>query len=197
MIVFRVYLRDGYGNLCMEQVITLKEVDYPAAKDVEFHQTIFPAGPEVEPDPELTIALPRLSVSYPRKCHIYALEKGESGMIYGADLFPEMCNLYGAAHGGLIYTCCDVAAGGSVSFLKEKKPVTVSSSIHFLRSITEGPVRAEGKLVREGRTMYYYNVDVTDGAGKLSAVAQFVLHIVNYAATAITEDEYKRKAFKE
>lgn len=196
LIVYRVHVRDGCGILSMEQTVTLKEVDYPEAAKPAFRQTIFPAGPDAEPDPELTIEIPRLSTSFAARCHIYVLGRGESGMIYGADLFPEVCNLYGAAHGGLIYTCCDVAAGGSAAFLMEKKPVTVSSSVHYLRSITTGPVRAEAKLVRAGRQMYYYNIEVTDGNGKLSAAAEFVLHLVDYQATGIQDEKYRKKAFK-
>lgn len=194
MSMYRVHVRDGRGNVCMEQIFTLKTVDYPAAPLQEFKQTIFPAGPETEPDPVLTIAVPKLSPGFATFCHVYTMGRGENGMIYSADLFPETCNLYGAAHGGLIYTCCDTVVGGSAAFLLEKKPVTVSSSVQYLRSITQGPVRAEASVTRAGRQLLYYNVDVTDGTGKLSAVAQFVLQTVDYAAPGRMDDFFQRKA---
>lgn len=197
LIVYRVQVQDGRGKLCLSQIITLKEVDYPTAGPRELCQTIVPGNENSPVDPVTEIYYPRLSVFFSSVCHIYVLGRGELGMIYGADIYPETSNIYGAAHGGMIYTCCDSAAGGSAAFLLSKKPVTVSSSIHYLRSAMKGPVKAEAKLVRAGKHLLFYDVDITDGNGELSAIAQFVMQTVEYRVTNELKPEYRRKAFKD
>lgn len=196
LIVYRVQVRNGKGKLCLSQVITLKEVDYPPVGPRAFRQTIFPGSEDSPVDPVTDIYYPRSSVFFTAVCRIFVLGRGKHGMIYGADIYPETSNIYGAAHGGMIYTCCDSASGGSAAFLLNKKPVTVSSSIHYLRSAMEGPVKAEAKLVRAGKHLLFYDVDVTDGSGELCAIAQFVMQSVEYKVTNELTPEYRKKAFE-
>ncbi len=196
-IIYRVRITDSNGKLCLSQLVTLKDTDQPREGLREFHQTIF-AGNENSPiDPVTGIFYPRLSVFFPAVCHIHVLGRGEKGMIYGADIYPDTCDVYGAAHSGVIYTCCDCVAGGSAAFLLEKRPVTVSSSIHYLRSAKVGPVKAEARLIRAGRQLLFYDVDVTDGNGDLAAVSQFVMQSVEYKLRADLKPEYRRKSFKD
>lgn len=196
-IVYRVRVLDSKGKLCLSQLVTLKDTDQPKTGLREFHQTIF-AGDENSPiDPVTGIYYPRLSVFFPAVCHIHVLGRGKKGMIYGADICPDTCDGYGAAHSGLIYTCCDCVAGGSAAFLLEKKPVTVSSSIHYLRSAMVGPVKAEARLIRAGKQLLFYDVDVTDGNGDLVAVSHFVMQCVEYKIRSDMKPEYRRKAFKD
>ena len=79
--------------------------------------------------------------------------------------------------------------------LLEKRPVTVSSSIHFLRPATEGPVTVEAKLVRNGKQLVFYDLDITDGNGEMVGVALFTMQGVEYKATL--PQGYQNKAFKE
>ena len=80
--------------------------------------------------------------------------------------------------------------------LLEKRPVTVSSSIHYLKPATVGPITVEAKLARNGKQLVFYDLNITDGNGELIAVAQFTMQGVDYKATALTKD-YQNKAFKE
>ena len=197
LMVYRVRIRDGEGALCAQQTVLLKEVAFPQAETRTFPQTLSPAPADTPPDPVTGVAYPRISPLFGEVCHAFVLGRGESGMIYGADLYPDTCNLYGAAHGGLIYTCCDSAAGGSAAFLLDRKTITVNSSIRYLRSIRTGPLRAEGRLVRSGNHLLFYDVDVTDGEGVLSATAQFLLQNVNYKVSDAVPREYRRRVFSE
>ena len=196
LMVFRVRVTDSKGKLCLTQIVTMKDADLPVCSPAEFPVTIIHGDDNSPVDPVTGIYYPRLSVFFSAVCHTHVLGRGEKGMIYGADLFPETVDAFGAAHPGMIYTVCDSAAGGSAAFLLEKKPVTVSSSIHYLRSITQGPVRAETKLVRAGKQLLFYTMDITDGNGALAAVAQFVMQCVDYEITNEMSAEYRRKAFK-
>jgi acyl-CoA thioesterase len=197
IIVYRVQVRDGKGKLCLTQTVTLKEVDYPKTGLPEFKQTVIPGDENSPIDPVTGIYYPRISVFFAEVCHVYVLGRGEKGMIYGGDIYPDTANDYGAAHGGMIYTACDSVTGGSAAFLLEKKPVTVSSSIHYLRSAMVGPIKAEARLIRDGKQLLFYDVDVTDGNDELVAVAQFVLQSVDYKVTNQMKPEYRNKAFKE
>lgn len=196
-MVYRVQVVNSADKLCLSQLVTLKDTDQPKAGLREFRQTIF-AGDENSPiDPVTGTFYPCLSVFFAAVCHIHVLGRGEKGMIYGADICPDTCDGYGAAHSGLIYTCCDCAAGGSAALLLEKKPVTVSSSIHYLRSAMAGPVKAEARLIRAGKQLLFYDVDVTDGNGELIAVSHFVMKCVEYKIRSDMKLEYRRKAFKD
>lgn len=197
LMVYRVNIFDGNGALCFTQSVELKEVDYPATKDLTFSPTIVPADENTPIDPVTGKAYPRPAPFFATLCHIYALGRGEQGITYGADLYPDNCNLYGAAHGGMIYTACDCAVGGSLLHVHKTKNVTVSSTIRYLRSAMVGPVKAVGKPMRDGKRMHFYNVDVTDGNGDLVAVAEFVMQSVNYNITNDPDTQYVMKTMRE
>ena len=196
LLVYRVQVKDALGRVCFTQSVTLKEVD---AAPVEFRpqaQTIFADRPG-EADPVTGIAYPKVSPFFAKECHVHMVGRGDSGLIYGADLHPETVNCYGAAHGGLIYTACDGAACGSMSVLLEKRPVTVASQISYLRAATVGPIKAEAKLIRDGKQLVFYNIDITDGNGQLVAAAQFTLQGVAFQAAENLGKEYRNRAFKD
>lgn len=178
--VYRTQIRDARGALCCVQTVTLKTVDYPESPVTTVRPTLFPAPPDTPPEPVTGLAYPRVSPHFAQRCHIYNLGPHDGGMRYGTDLYPELCNLYGALHGGVVYTLCDVAAGGHAAFLLEKRPMTVSSSIHFLRSARNGPIYAQSRLLREGRQLLFCAVDLTDGANEPVAAAEFVLQSVAF-----------------
>lgn len=196
-IVFQARVLDGRGKLCLTQIITLKETDHPKQGLREFRRTIAPAAESDPADPLTGVSYPQLSVFFPALCHIYVMERGKKGMVYGADIFPDTCDGYGAAHGGMIYTCCDSVTGGSAALLLDKRPITISSSIHYLRSATVSPIMAEAKLIREGKKLIFYAVDITDGNGELVAVAQFVMQSVDYKVTNKLAPEYQNRAFQQ
>ena len=180
LAVYRTYIRDARGALCCVQTVTLKTVQYPEAPVTTVQPTIFPAAPDTPPEPVTGLAYPRMSPHFATRCHIYNLGPNGDGMHYGVELYPELCNLYGALHGGVVYTLCDVAAGGHAAFLLEKRPMTVSSSIHFLRSARNGPIYAQSRLLRDGKQLLFCAVDLTDSADEPVATAEFVLQSVQF-----------------
>ena len=196
-IVYRVRVLDAKGKLCLSQIVTLRDTDRPRKELSDFHQTIFTAGKDDPVDPVTDVAYPHISVFFPALFGIHILGRGEKGLIYGCDIHPDSCDVYGAAHSSLIYTCCDCVAGGSAAFLLEKKPVTVSSSIHYIRSAEVGPISAEARLIRTGKNLLFYDVNVTDGNGVTVAVAHFVMHIVAYKTRPDLDEDHRLHAFKD
>ena len=193
---FRVSIMDEKMRVCFKQVIILKEVDHAEVTVSGKQPTLFQSK-EGDPKDEVTgLAYPRQSPAFATTCHCFMSGRGESGMKYSVDLLDDVFDVYGTAHGGAIYTCCDACAGGSMAMLLEKRPVTVSSSIHYLRPATEGPITVEAKLVRNGKQLVFYDLDITDGNGELVAVALFTMQGVEYKANNLPQG-YQNKAFKE
>lgn len=80
-------------------------------------------------------------------------------------------NPTGVAHGGLLFGLADSAVAYALS--TQLAPVetctTIESSIHFLRPVRAGPVRAEARVVRAGRTVCLIDCEITDSEGRTVA----------------------------
>jgi len=79
----------------------------------------------------------------------------------------------GTLHGGVF---CDIAGGAMGTAWasgpgEDKTFTTVEMKINFFRPFRSGPMTAEGKVVRRGRTMGYVECDVRDAEGRLLARA--------------------------
>ena len=79
-------------------------------------------------------------------------------------------NMSGYAHGGLIMTMADCAAGLAAR-CDGRKYVTQNMNINFISNIKEGTLCARGNVIRRGRTVVTVHVTVTGGDGKLLADA--------------------------
>ena len=76
-------------------------------------------------------------------------------------------NGMGVAHGGALFTLADIAFGAASNCEEETGTVTLSTSIQFLAPGRMGPFTAEARLVRGGRRIVTYDVDVRDADGTL------------------------------
>lgn len=93
-------------------------------------------------------------------------------------LWDEVTNPMGMLHGGVLYTMADNAAG-TAAHSDGRKYVTQSSSMHFLRNITEGTAIATGTVRNRGKKTCLVNVDITaEATGKLLATADFTFFCV-------------------
>ena len=94
------------------------------------------------------------------------------------DVHDELRNAAGApVHGGVMSALVDMAVGGALGTLSEASAGGVGQStldlnVSFLAAATEGPVFAEGKILRRGRTIAFGEAHVTDARGKLCAVGR-------------------------
>lgn len=91
----------------------------------------------------------------------------ESSSLY-VDMRPELCNPYGMAHGGLLFTLIDTT-GGATARADGRKYVTLNASVNYLRSAYSGRVRATSRMRKRGKTTCIVDVDVTDENGRLCA----------------------------
>lgn len=104
----------------------------------------------------------------------HAVEVEEGRAVIELDTEDHHLNTMGRLHGGVLCTIADTAMGiaHACSLPEGKTSATVEMKINFLRPVAAGiKLRAEGKVVRNGRTVAMVECDVTDEKGRLVARA--------------------------
>lgn len=94
-----------------------------------------------------------------------------------AQLLPQALNPLGMAHGGFVYSLCDVASGALVG-QHGGKFVTLSANMSYLRPSHGAKLRAEGRAIKKGRTVTVVETSVYDEQGKLTARGTFEIYIM-------------------
>lgn len=90
-------------------------------------------------------------------------------------LYDRTMNPFEMAHGGFVYSLCDVAAGALIS--REDHPgVTLNSNMHFLHPSRGTQLRAEGRVIKKGRTVSVIETSVYDDNDSLTAVGTFEIY---------------------
>lgn len=76
-------------------------------------------------------------------------------------------------HGGILCDIADAAMGMAFAstLAPEESFTTVELKINFFRPVWEAHLRAEGKVVRRGRTIGYVECEIFDERGQLIAKA--------------------------
>jgi len=108
---------------------------------------------------------------------ITVTDVGEGYSTVEAELKPEAKNPWGAAHGGFVYSLCDVAAGVAVNE-NGRRCVTLSGSLYYLRPCLGKKLRAEGKIIKDGKTVVVAETNVYNDEGELAARGEFQLFVV-------------------
>lgn len=109
---------------------------------------------------------------------IKVVELGEDFCAVEAELCDNSMNPWGMAHGGIVYSVCDVAAGVVVS-QTERRGVTQSGTVYYLRPSTGSKIRAEGKIIKNGRTVVLVETNVYNDEGVHTARGEFQIYIVD------------------
>ena len=89
-----------------------------------------------------------------------------------AELRDEAMNPWEMAHGGFVYSLCDVAAGVASGGIL-RRVVTLSSSMYFMRPSTGTKLRAEGRIVKKGKTVIVAEAVVYDDQNRPTARGNF------------------------
>ena len=108
------------------------------------------------------------------------LEVGEDEASARVPVAPKLLQPFAVVHGGVIASLAEtltsyatwlrVHEGGSTAMGQ-------ANQTSFLRPISEGHVNARAKLRHRGRTTWVWDVDVTDDAGRLCAVARMTVAV--------------------
>ena len=86
----------------------------------------------------------------------------------------------GVVHGGVYATLAESLASHATHLAVQADGLValgLSNSTNFLRPVSEGEVRAEARRRHGGRTTWIWDVELSDGAGRLCAVARVTVAV--------------------
>lgn len=103
--------------------------------------------------------------------HLEEVERGSA--TFYLDMRDELAQTEGLMHGGAVASLIDTAAAFAVMTLLERgqKTATVDFTIHYLRPVTQGRIKARARVLREGRRLVSISVEVADEVNTLTATA--------------------------
>ncbi len=89
-------------------------------------------------------------------------------------------NAYGAVHGGIYYTSCDVAAFVAVATLLPDDYFSVTSDINVsvMAAVLEGDLTVKCEVLKKGKRNCYVASRVLDKNGKLVVVARITKALI-------------------
>lgn len=85
----------------------------------------------------------------------------------------QHANPMGTLHGGILCDVADAAMGMAFAstLAAGESFTTVELSINFFRPVWKAELKAEGKVIRRGKTLGYVECEITDQKGALVAKA--------------------------
>jgi uncharacterized protein (TIGR00369 family) len=101
-------------------------------------------------------------------------------------------NPYGAMHGGIYYTVCDVAAYLAATSLvpDDKVAVTTDINVSVLSSVSQGNLTVKGSVIKMGKRICFIDSRVFDQNDNLIAIARVTKSIIPFAmAELLTGNE--------
>jgi uncharacterized protein (TIGR00369 family) len=112
-------------------------------------------------------------VPFVRHLQFDLISFGRGTAVVGATARSEYLQNHGVLHGGFTASVIDTAtAFAIIGHLAEgESTTTVDLTIHYLRPITAGTIKASALVVRAGRRIITATAEVTDDDGRLCAMA--------------------------
>ena len=95
-------------------------------------------------------------------------------------------NPQGVAHGGLIFTLCDVACGVA-AFSLGLVTLTLNSSINFMRTGMSGKLCAVAQCIKEGRNIIFCRAEVFDEQGRVIASSDTSMYRTDVATDTLID----------
>ena len=114
---------------------------------------------------------------YNKYNHNFVTDVEPESAVVEAELRPESLNLLGMAHGGFVYSMCDVAAGVIIAQYADKF-VTLSGNLYFMRPSKGKKLRCEARIIKRGRTVNVVDTCVFDDSGAVTAKGTFEIYIM-------------------
>ena len=98
---------------------------------------------------------------------------GEGSCRFELQAGPRHLNPHGAVHGGVVYSLVDYAMGGALTsrLAPGERCATLEIKINYLAAATAGPLAALATVVDRTSRIAVLDARVTDGAGRLVALA--------------------------
>lgn len=87
-------------------------------------------------------------------------------------------NPYNIVHGGMLYALADTTAG-VLSCMSGRPSLTISASINYLKAANCKKVIATAKILKEGKNIGYYEVEIHDENKNLLTVVSVNMFFIN------------------
>lgn len=90
------------------------------------------------------------------------------------ELTPDVINAQGMAHGGIVFSICDVAAGYAAANI-DRRCVTQAANIYYLRPAQGAYLVAKAEPIKVGKTLSVVEARAYDDEDRLVAEATFTV----------------------
>ena len=108
--------------------------------------------------------------------HMYTADLSDGCATVVLPMCEDSLNRWGGAHGGILFSLCDVAMGMAIMTLRQEMVVTVNASIDYLAAAAAGStLTAVGKVERIGRKLAFASAEIRDQTGKLLVQSHCVM----------------------
>jgi uncharacterized protein (TIGR00369 family) len=131
------------------------------------------SAPEIPLKPDFRTRAKANDVPIARLIGFEAKEIADGRAIVTLAAGPRHANPMGTLHGGILCDIADAAMGMAFAstLAPEDSFTTVELKINFFRPVWEANLKAEGRVVRRGRSLGYVECEISDERGQLIAKA--------------------------
>ena len=131
---------------------------------------------------DLARAAERLRHSNPINHFGFQLVKAERGRaVFRMPVLDLHKQIHRVVHGGVLAMLADTAGGFAANLAAPagSRVATIEMKINFLEAVEHGEIRADARVLRQGRTTSVVDCDVTDEDGRLvsKALMTFSIHL--------------------
>jgi acyl-CoA thioesterase len=126
----------------------------------------------------------RLRNSAPGQLFGYELDSiGDGKATMSLRVMDRHLQIHGVVHGGILASLADTAGAMAAYPLLPKgtRLATVEMTINYLEPVDRGPIIAEARVLRLGRTLAVSECEIKDAEGKLAAKSLLTFAIISAA----------------
>jgi acyl-CoA thioesterase len=124
----------------------------------------------------------RLRNSAPGQLFGYELDSiGDGKAVMSLRVMDRHLQIHGVVHGGILASLADTAGAMAAYPLLPKgtRLATVEMTINYLEAVDRGPIIAEARVLRLGRTLAVAECEIKDAEGKLAAKSLLTFAILS------------------
>ena len=108
--------------------------------------------------------------------HMYTADLSDGCATVVLPMCEDSLNRWGGAHGGILFSLCDVAMGMAIMTLRQEMVVTVNATIDYLSAAAAGStLTTVGRVDRLGGKLAFCSAEMTDEIGKVIVRAHCVM----------------------
>lgn len=131
------------------------------------------SAPHIPASPDFRTKAKTNDVAVARLIGFEAKEIGDGRAMVTLAAGPQHANPMGTLHGGILCDIADAAMGMAFAstLAADESFTTIELKINFFRPVWEAQLKAEGSVVRRGRSVGYVECEIIDEHGRLVAKA--------------------------